>query len=29
MDKLCYIQEKKEGVIMTGKGGEMEEEIAC
>lgn len=27
-DNLCGNQEKREGVIMTGKGGEMEEEMA-
>jgi hypothetical protein len=28
MDNLCDNQEKREGVIMTGKGEEMEEEMA-
>jgi hypothetical protein len=28
MDNLCDNEEKREGVIMTGKGGETEEEMA-
>jgi len=28
-DNLCDNQEKREGMIMTGKGGEMEEEMTC
>jgi hypothetical protein len=28
VDKLCDNQKKREGMIMTGKGGEMKEEMA-
>jgi hypothetical protein len=29
LDNLCDNEDKREGVIMTGNGGEIEEEMAC